>query len=355
MNAGDFAKGLTTSPDFLWQDIDLVNRRGLVVKLDEAGYRRASFLDNRAFVRETQGAWFRLERILQEAAGLPASPSPHGIFHVSHCGSTLVSRLIAELPGCLPIREPLVPLGLAMERRELDRPVSRLDGATWGKFYGTAMRLLSRVYRPGDRAVIKHTSACGNLLTPFMESAPDSKALLLHTDLETWLTVMLRDEDVRHNGRFYAQAWLSDLHSLTGRRDIRLAALDDAQQFAVNWLSAMLQFERAVRQHGARALRCDFEMFLADPRAGLENTGAFLGFDTTGAGEAAAGPLLKSYAKNPDKPFDRAARDQELKQTRERSAAEIRAGMKFAEKLCNEIEMLAPLSAYLTRSSTKKE
>ncbi|HEY1773077.1 MAG TPA: hypothetical protein VGH91_07795 [Gammaproteobacteria bacterium] len=355
MNGEELVAGLHLSPDSLWQELDFINRRGLVVKFDEEGYRRASFLDHRAFTRETDAVWLPLERLLREAAALPPSSAPHAIFHVSHCGSTLVSRLVAELPGCLPVRESMVALGLAVARRDLDRPYSRLDGITWDSLFDAALRLLSRSYRPGQRVVLKFTSACGNLVAPVLQRSAESKALLLHTDLETWLTVMLRDDNVRQNGRFYAQDWLKDLHALTGRRDLRLAALNDSQQFAVNWLTAMLQFERAIQQYPQRAQRCDFEPFLADPAAGLKDVGDFFGLDTTSAAAIATGPLLKSYAKNPARPFDRAARDRELKDTQQRAGAEIRTGLQFAEKLCNEIAMLAPLAVYLTRSSTKKE
>lgn len=351
----ELTAGLSRNPDSLWQELDLVNRRGLVVKFDEEGYRRASFLDHRAFIRDTQAVWLPLDRLLRETAALPPQPAPHGIFHVSHCGSTLLSRLLAELPGTLPVREPLVPLALAVERRNLDRPESRLDGDGWNTLFDAALRLISRTYRPGQRAVIKFTSACSNLAAPMLQSNGESKALLLHTDLETWLTVMLRNENVRENGRFYAQDWLKDIYALTGRRDLRLAALSDAQQFAVNWLTGMLHFERLSLQYPLRARRCDFELFLADPAAGLKDVGGFFGLDSAGAGAIAAGPLLRSYAKNPAKPFDRMARDRELKDAQQRVGAEIRAGMQFAEKLCNEIAMLAPLAPYLTRSSTRKE
>jgi len=350
MNADDFLKGLAAGPDILFQDLDLVNRRGLLVKFDEAGYRRASFLDHRAFTQGTLGAWQPLDRILREVEALPPSPVPHAIFHVSHCGSTLVSRLLAELPGDLPLREPLTLLSCAVERRELDRPTARLDGTGWERLFDATLKLLSRTYRPNEHALIKATSACGNLLGPLLRRDAGSKALLLHTDLETWLTVMLRNEDVRVNGRFYAPAWLSDLHALTGRKDIRLSAMYDTEQFAVNWLTAMLHFERAQQENPARVQRCDFEKLLVDPAGGLEAAGRFLGLDTARAGEIAAGPLMKSYAKRPQEAFDPAARRRELEEARSRLAPEIAAGMKFAERLCNEIAMLAPVGAYLKRS-----
>ena len=351
MTGEELAAGLRLSPDFLWQEIDFVNRNGLVAKFDEEGYRRASFLDHRAFIRDTDAVWLPFERLFREAAALPPQPAPHAIFHVSHCGSTLVSRLVAELPGCLPVRESMVALGLAAIRRDLDRPECRVDTPTWDRLFDAALRFLSRTYRPGQRAVLKFTSACGNLAAPILQRSAGSKALLMHTDLETWLTVMLRDENVRQNGRYYAPDWLKDMHALTGRRDLRLAVLGDAQQFAVNWLAGMLQFERAIQQYPGRTRRCDFEPFLVDPATGLKEVGGFFDLDTARAGEIAAGPLLKSYAKNPAKPFDRDTRDRELKDARQRVGAEIRAGMQFAEKLCNEIATLAPLTPYLTRSS----
>jgi hypothetical protein len=354
MNAEDFLKGLAQGPDFLFQDLDLVNRRGLVVKFDREGYRQASFLDQRAFRKETLGAWLELGSIQREAEGLVEPPAAHAIFHVSHCGSTLLSRLIAELPNVLPVREPLVLLACAQERRELDRPTSRLDQAGWDKLFDAALKLLSRAYQPGEQACIKATSACGNLIAPFLRRNAASKALLLHTDLETWLTVMLRNEDVRHNGRFYAQSWLTDLHALTGRKDIRLAGLSDPEMFVVNWLTAMLHFERARQDSAPRVRHCDFETLLADPGAELTAIGRFLELDTARVPEIAAGPLMKSYAKRPQEAFDAATRARELQEARRARATEVDAGLKYAEKLCNEITTLAPVGAYLTRSNTRK-
>lgn len=354
MNAEDFAKGLTQSPDFLWQDLDLVNRRGLVAKFDEAGYRSASFLDQRAFQRDTLAAWLSLEEIRRHTEQL-SPPAPHAIFHVSHCGSTLVSRLLAELPGCLPLREPLVLLTLAQEKRELTQPTARLDESGWRALVEASLNALSRVYRPQDRVLLKLTSACSNLLPDFLGRSVDSRALLLHADLETWLAVMLRGPDVRNNGRFYAQAWLKDLHALTGHTDIRLASLDDPEMFVINWLTSMLHFERARQKQGDRVQRLDFAELLTSPAAELERLARLFGLDVSKAAAVTSGPLMSNYAKRPNERFDAATREKELQESRARFGAEIKAGMAFAEKLCKEIPELAPFSVYFTRSSTRKE
>lgn len=343
MNAQAFLAGLRQSPDYLLQNLDLVNRRGLVVKLAEADYRRTSFLDERAFTPGTQGAWFALDSILAETEGVDA-PAPYFIFQVGHCGSTLVSKLLAELPSCFPVREPIALLMLALEKRELERPVSRLDGALWEALLARNTTLLSRVYRPGDRALIKTTSVCGNLVEPLLRQNPQSRALCLHADLETWLTNMLKNDANRENGRAFSQAWLMDLHSLTGRCNLLLSALSDAEQFTVNWLACMLYFQRAEQAMGQRLLRLDFEELLQDPAGRIADIGNFLGFDAAKVVALVQGPLMKSYAKNPNRAYDADTRRQELAETRLRCANEIRAGLALAEKLCGEVAMLAPLA-----------
>ena len=50
MNVEDFAKGLAESPDFLWQDLDLVNRRRLQAAID--GMRQQGHGDGSSSVFE---------------------------------------------------------------------------------------------------------------------------------------------------------------------------------------------------------------------------------------------------------------------------------------------------------------
>ena len=351
MNPETLAAELRRGPDWLFQDLDLVNRRGLLVKLSELEYRNASFLDHRALKPSTQGAWLALPQLKEMTQGIRPPLPPHGIFHVSHCGSTLVSRLLAEMPGCLPLREPLPLLTLAQARRELSQPVARLDEASWDGLFALFLALAGRNYRPGERVIIKATSACANLLAPFLEHSPASRALLLYTDLETWLTTMLRDDTVRENGRFYAPTWITDFIALTGRTEMRLTGLSEAEQFAVNWLTGMLHFQRAQAATPERVLGCDFEVFLGATADGLRQVGAFFGLDASRANELAASTLMRGYAKNPARRYDSAQRREELAAARGKVGVEIAAGLTYAEKLAREIPALAPLARHFSRSA----
>ena len=148
----------------------------------------------------------------------------------------------------------------------------------------------------------------------------------------------------------FRSAWFADFCELTGRRDLRFSTLSDAEQFAINWLATMLHFQRARETMPERVMPLGFEAFLAEPAGQLGAVARFLGLDPAGVAQAMAGPLMRSYAKNPSVPFDARARQRELEEGRRAFAGEIGSGMALAEKLCGEMPMLAPLTAQLRRA-----
>ena len=87
---------LPASPDAYPHNLDLPGGRVLVVRLDERGYRNASFLDDRILSPSTQGAWLPGAAVT-DASRRVQDPRPlHFIFHTGHVGSTLLSRLLDE-------------------------------------------------------------------------------------------------------------------------------------------------------------------------------------------------------------------------------------------------------------------
>src|SRR3546814_2757077 len=73
--------------------------------LGEADYRAASFLDQRLLTDRVGREW-RAWNALPDLGA--AAPRPDFIFHIGHVGSTLVSRLLAEVGDALPLREPML-------------------------------------------------------------------------------------------------------------------------------------------------------------------------------------------------------------------------------------------------------
>ncbi|MGA9851359.1 MAG: hypothetical protein WBR15_00265 [Gammaproteobacteria bacterium] len=349
MNAHPLLAGLRQNPDCMLQNLDLVNKRGLVVRVSEALYRESSFLDDRMFTPQMEGYWFPLDALEEATTGL-APPAPHYIFQVGHCGSTLISRLLAELPGNLPVREPMSLLTLAMARRDLGRPSSWVNEAQWQRWFVLATRALGRTHRNDDRAIIKVTSAAGNLLEASpsgSENAP--QMLLMYLDLESFLAVMLRTSSLRDSIHAYSPAWITDFCRLTGRNDVRLADFDDAKQVAMKWLTLMLLFTRTVASAPVRARLLNFDDFLKNPVEQLNTIAEHFQLKSSDGEieKLVASPLMRSYSKIPAQSFNPVQRDQELQEARARFHDEIQTGLRWATELCRNTAALEHTSRYL--------
>lgn len=349
MNTHPLLAGLRRNPDCMLQNLDLVNKRGLVLRVSEKLYRESSFLDDRMFTPNMEGYWFPLDALAQTLDKVAVS-TPHYIFQVGHCGSTLISRLLAELPGNLPVREPMALLTLAMTRRELGRQSSWISGTQWQNYFDLAIRTLARTYRPNDCAVIKITSAAGNLLEVLPSDTKDrSRVLLLYINLESLLAVMLRTPSLRDSIHAYSPAWISDFCRLTGRNDVQLFELSDAQQIAVKWLTLMLLFTRATQTAPECARLLNFDDFLKNSANELAGIAAHFRLEASAdqIGKLVTGPLMRSYSKIPAQAFNPDQREQELREARRLFSDEIQNGLRWAEKLCREVPALEPVSHYL--------
>ncbi len=117
---------------------------------------------------------------LQELALLDAQPSldPAGfVFHMSRCGSTLVSRLLSTLPGMVVASEP----GPVNALLEIDP--ERVDPAARATVLRLLIRALGRI-RFGDetRFVVKLSSWNVRLLPLFRAAFPDVPWVFVHRD-----------------------------------------------------------------------------------------------------------------------------------------------------------------------------
>lgn len=351
MDADSFLDGFGNNPDYLLQNFNFRTKSGLVIKINEPDYRAASFLDERVFTPTTQGVWFPLDQLCEVAAASPDAGMPRYIAHVGHCGSTLISRLLAELPGNLPVREPIALLSLALVRRNLDLPTAWIDATQWQRYYELATRALARTYRPGEHALIKLTSTAGNLVPVLTSTAhAPPQMVLIYIRLEPLLAVMLRTPDMRDSVHAYSTSWLTDFHRLTGRTDIRLSELDDAQQVVIKWLTLMLLFVQAQSAYPSEVRMLDFEDFLQDPARELGVIAAHFGLAATPVRirDLANGPLMHSYSKIPAQTFSLSQRTRELQESRSRYAGEIASGLRWAEELCSSTSGLNVLSGLLT-------
>src|SRR5688572_22289076 len=106
------AGALAATPRWFPHRLDPLSDHVLLVEKEEGDYREASFLDDRSLRpdRPRHGVEWRH---LAAAMDQRLRRDVHYIFHIGHVGSTLISRLLGELPGILALREPLILRTLA--------------------------------------------------------------------------------------------------------------------------------------------------------------------------------------------------------------------------------------------------
>ena len=86
--------------------IDPAQDRAWILHFDRDDYARTGFLDQRALRHREISGWEVSGAELFAVSRPPSSLAHlHWLFHIGHCGSTLVSRLLDLVPGTLGLRE----------------------------------------------------------------------------------------------------------------------------------------------------------------------------------------------------------------------------------------------------------
>ncbi|MGH8127126.1 MAG: hypothetical protein ACRETC_02000 [Gammaproteobacteria bacterium] len=329
--------GLANDPQVFAHQLDVIDRRLLLVRLTPEQIRDAAFLDQRVLTGKELGVWVPLARAL--ATRLPAS-SPRGlIVHCGHVGSTLIARLLGELPGAWVLREPLILHPLAAEARLSGTPLARLRAGEFASALSFSQAMLARTPAPDQAAIVKHTSFTANL-APLLLAGPQPPAVLcLWVALEDYLATLLRDPELRRGVRLAAGEWIHDLIAVMGESAPLLGALEDAELAALNWCAAQFVFAQARTQNTERVIGWRFDDFLAQPEERLTQLAVHLGLKASEGDihRALSSPWLHRYAKDPRYPFDAETRAQELAVAKTRLAAEIRTGLSFARNLWRQL------------------
>jgi hypothetical protein len=294
------------------------------VPLDRAGYRAASFLDDRIGAGEPR--WIGAGAVA-EALQAGATPLPlHAIFHTGHVGSTLLSRLLDEHKGVLGLREPLPLRTLAdFYDRGYGAFDTRLD---------LFLKLWSRGFDGTEAVVVKASSSAGRIAPQILAARPAARAVYLNLAAEPYLATLLAGANSVLDLRGFEP---ERRRRLRGRYGIALpVAVSTGELAAIAWLAESLSRADALATAPERVLALDFDTLLADVPATLGRV--FAHFDMAVSKNFLAGlaasPALTRYSKAPDAhAYSPALRSELLAQARREQAGEIAKGLKLIERL----------------------
>jgi hypothetical protein len=335
---------LAESPDWFCHQIDIEADRALLVRLEPAAIRAAAFLDERVLAGRSEG--FRISlAMLRERAQPCVGQAPRAIFHIGHCGSTLLARVLGELPGLRVLREPLPLRTLAALYEELPLANARMDARQWQALASAVLGLMAR-REPGKIGVlVKATSNCNALIGPWLALDRRSQAVLLSVRLRDYLATILKSPSARADALRFAPARLAFLHRRLGDDALRLPPLSAAERIALGWIAEGERFAEARQVHGSRVRRLDFATFLAEPEAMLGCMVAHLDLsaDHSALDRVLERAQLDRYAKATEHPYDAQARAADLAESERRFAPEMRAGLDYAESVMTHYPSLAHL------------
>jgi hypothetical protein len=319
--------GIQDSALWHFHDYQRENRQLTLLQLDESLYRSASFLDQRIEPAAEEIAHLDFESLdACFPSDLPARQSTMFIFHIGHCGSTLLSRALAASSAVLPVREPLTLRRLAAERRSAfeDRD----------SMMGHVLRALSRAFNPGQKAMVKATSTCNNLIHPVLSFNADSRAVAMYVPLEAYLAGMLGKQRPALDLRGHLAARLEDWDRIAQAADPGLDENNEAQLAALAWVTSMHSILNALERHPHRLRLLDFEAFLQDTQTHLSGTAGFFGLNDAVPGILEAYPDISTgYSKKPDEPYSAFNRRRTLQRGRMNRSQEIDFGLKWADEL----------------------
>ncbi len=273
----------TEDAGWLAQAIDPKARLIRLVRMDEAAYRNASFLDDRMFATQQEARLCPLDEAMVQAVAAGRDDA-RWIFHIGHVGSTLVARLLGELDGVLSIREP----------RSL-RDLGFVSDEEGGEVAAALSRLMSRTFGADQTALVKATSFVSEL-APLL--APEAATLFLYASPANYIAGILAGEN--------SVKELAALHEIRAgrlrRRGIELSGYDrsDAHCAAAAWACEMTSLEAAAEaMPNAPILWADFDVMLSDMGGWLERCAAHFGFAAPRerAEQLVAGPLMRRYSK----------------------------------------------------------
>jgi hypothetical protein len=254
--------------------------------MDRDAYHHSIFLDQR--IAAVDHAEVRVPvaalTAFRDSRGI-AAPRTAWIFHVAHCGSTLLARALDRPEGNLVLREPrpLRQLGLTRDPA----------GDAWRARLRLAAALAGRRYRPEAATIVKANVPVNFIAADLLALDPAAPAILLYFPLRAYLLAILRSTAHRR--------WVVNVTTQLDLADV--AGLDVAERAAALWLAQMRIYAALLAQYpGVRSLHAD--ELLDAPQPALAAAAAYFGVDA----ELDADALLATYSKVPGQPFDNAAR-----------------------------------------------
>ena len=254
-----------------------------LVAMDREAYRAASFLDDRLMQLPVNAQLLPWPDVEAATEGVLRQDA-RWIFHVGHVGSTLVSRLLGEIPRVLAVREPRLLRDLALCPAEVRH-----------RYCAPVPKLMSRTFADDEIACVKATSFASEIAPELVPAG--QRAHSMYATPANYIRSILAGENSVKELRMLAP---SRAQRLQQRVSSLGAARNDAELAAIAWACEMTALEAAADGMADRSIEwADFDQMLQNMQTELARIAEQFGFAVSAHEiEAIANsPLLARYSK----------------------------------------------------------
>jgi hypothetical protein len=286
-------------------------------------FHRSIFLDKRIAGAAESRFQVPIDIIRHQQWPEPSSRPVGLIFHVAHCGSTLLARAL-DLPGrSLVLREPTAIRRLGVEARAtgtVDRDILRFALSLLGKRWD------------GDAPVVVKANVPANFIADeILAIEGDVPAILLYLPLNNYVAAVMRTEahakwvdTVFEELRLADSGWIASGNPAS-----------TPERAGCLWYAQMQIFAEVIATN-PRARSLDAHMLFERPAETVHQAAELFGIaiSTEEAEEIAAGDIFATYSKNPTLDYDlevRAAREEDAMR---RLASPIAEAQSWVRRAC---------------------
>ena len=211
------------------------------------------------------------------------------------------------------LREPQVLRSLASTRREVGFSWSpwSLD-EWWQTLAGPSIHSLSRHKDSEYGVLIKATSATSNMMGDILQRRQQDLAVALAMPLDLYLTAMQMSPTALQDIQGFAAARIQQIRTWLQRPPAALSALSQDQLIAMSWLVSVWPLMQARQQFAQRCYYLSFASLMSDPQTAARDVAIALNWHAP----VDAQPLMKTYAKAPDRAYDSQRRWQQMSELR---------------------------------------
>lgn len=293
---------MTGNAEFLAHRYDENSDAFQFVALSREQHRRCTFLTDEYIPEESRRVMIRSEDLNLDRAEL--APVDF-IFHSAFACSTMLARALDIEGISMGLKEPIVLNDLVGMKRRGTAP------AKLATALDQSIDLLARPFSSGEKIIVKPSNIVNCLAPSILDIRPNSKALLLHAPLKSFLRSLAAKNMW---GRIWARdnviGIMDDQELISGFTSADLLRLTDIQIAAVGWLSEHARFTQIIQKYGSDRIKTlDSEAFLNNKQDTIASLASFfeLDLDSDQLADVLAGPAFTQHSKDFSK-FDTDAR-----------------------------------------------